>query len=69
MCNSSRDGSSILCGKCRLNYTVVLGCSVCLDDCSYWSVFIIIAYGAAILLLVMVIMAINVNAFTGYLNC
>ena len=69
MCNIFRDGSSTLCGKCKQNYTVVLGCSVCSDKCNNYWLFIIIAYGAGILLLVMVIMAINVDAFTGYLNC
>ena len=68
MCSSDRDQSSILCGSCKQGYSVELGSSRCSKNCNNLYLLLIIPYGIGLLLLVMLIMLINLDAFTGYLN-
>ncbi|KAJ7363226.1 hypothetical protein OS493_011508 [Desmophyllum pertusum] len=68
VCNQDRNQSSILCGQCDEHYSITIGSEKCTKDCTYWNLFILLAFAVGILLLVMGIMLINLDVFTGYLN-
>ena len=68
MCIDSRDGTSILCGKCKPGYSALIGTEACSPVCTNLYLLLLIPYSIILLLLVMVIMAINLDAFTGYFN-
>ncbi|KAJ7363229.1 hypothetical protein OS493_011511 [Desmophyllum pertusum] len=68
MCNKYRNQSSILCGQCDEDYSITVGSEKCKKDCTYWNLFILIPFAVGFLLLVMGIMLINLDVFTGYLN-
>ena len=68
MCKEGRNQSSILCGECLQNYSIAIGNETCLSNCEYWGLFHLIWIGAIVIVLVIVIMLINVDFFTGYLN-
>ena len=68
MCNGNRDPGSILCGKCKPGYSVVLGDSSCYK-CSKHGYLILIPLLLLFLVgLVMLVMLLNLDAFTGSLN-
>ena len=68
MCKEGRSQSSILCGECLANYSIAIGSETCLPNCEYWDLFHLIWIGAIVIVLVIIIMLINVDFFTGYLN-
>ena len=68
MCNQGRNQSSILCGQCDGNHTITVGSEQCEKGCTYWHLFLLIPFGVVLLLLVMGIMLIDLDVFTGYLN-
>ncbi|XP_078371417.1 uncharacterized protein LOC144655071 [Oculina patagonica] len=68
MCNEGRNQSSILCGQCDGNHTITVGSEQCQKGCSNWYLFLLIPFGLVLLLLVMGIMLIDLDVFTGYLN-
>ena len=68
MCQDGRDQSSTLCGKCSHNHSVAFGSEACVPNCKYWNLFYLILIGAVLIILVILIMLINVDFFTGYLN-
>ena len=68
MCANTRDGNSILCGECESGYSALLGSEMCSPSCSNLYLLLLIPYGIILLVLVMGIMAINLDVFTGYLN-
>ena len=68
MCNEGRSQSSILCGECRQNHSITFGDETCVPNCKDWDLFYLILIGAIVIVLVIVIMLINVDFFTGYLN-
>ena len=67
MCNKDRDPDSFLCGSCKKNWTVLIGSEEC-GPCTNWGLLWVVLYAAILLVLVMLIMLINLDVFTGYLN-
>lgn len=68
ICNENRDQKSVLCGDCKPNYSVLFGGERCSSKCSNWYLFLLLLYGLILLVVVMGIMLIDVDFFTGYLN-
>ena len=68
MCQNGRDQSSTLCGKCSHNHSITFGSEECVPNCKDWNLFYLILIGAVLIVLVILIMLINVDFFTGYLN-
>ncbi|KAL9973300.1 hypothetical protein ACROYT_G019732 [Oculina patagonica] len=68
VCNNDRDQKSLLCGNCKANYSVLFGGESCSSTCSNWHLFLLLLYGFILLLVVMGVMLIDLDFFTGYLN-
>lgn len=68
ICNENRDQKSVLCGDCKPNYSVLFGGERCSNKCSNWYLFLLLLYGLILLVVVMGIMLIDLDFFTGYLN-
>ena len=68
ICNENRDQNSVLCGDCKPNYSVLFGGERCSNKCSNWYLFLLLLYGLILLFVVMGIMLIDLDFFTGYLN-
>lgn len=68
MCNKDRDQKSVLCGECKANHSVLFGGENCSSKCSNWYLLLLLAYGLILLVVVMLIMLIDLDFFTGYLN-
>ena len=68
ICTESRDQKSVLCGDCKPNYSVLFGGERCSNKCSNWYLFLLLLYGLILLGVVMGIMLIDLDFFTGYLN-
>ena len=65
-CNFNRTGK--LCGACPENYSVILGTSNCIDDCSNISLLLIPLFGVIGILLVVFLMAMNMTVTEGTIN-
>ncbi|KAK3736527.1 hypothetical protein QZH41_004420 [Actinostola sp. cb2023] len=68
MCDGNRDDQSILCGKCKPGYTASFGSEACVMNCSTSHIAYFLLIGLVLVILVMGLMVIKVDAFTGYLN-
>ena len=68
MCSDDRDQTSILCGKCKANRAVLFGGEHCSATCSNWYLLLLLLYGLILIAVVMFIMLIDLDFFTGYLN-
>ena len=68
ICNDDRDQKSILCGDCKEKRSVLFGGEVCSRECSNWYLLLLLVYGMVLLALVLGIMLIDLDFFTGYLN-
>ena len=68
ICNENRDQNGVLYGDCKPNYSVLFGGERCSNKCSNWYLFQLLLYGLIVLVVVMLIMRINLDFFTGYLN-
>ena len=68
VCKQGRNQSSVLCGRCDRDHTITVGSEQCQTGCTNWHLFLLIPFGIILLLLVMGIMLINLDVFTGYLN-
>ena len=68
VCDENRSQHSVLCGKCKKNYSITFGSEQCSKSCSNWELFYLIPFGLGLLLLVVLIMLIDLDFFTGYLN-
>ena len=68
VCERHRKPGSILCGQCDAGYTVAIGSEHCKNKCTNWYLLLLIPYALGLLLIVMGIMLINLDVFTGYLN-
>ena len=69
VCSDTRNQSSVLCGKCKNDsFTVTFGSERCVQNCRNW--YVIIALGICIffLVVVVVVMLIDLDIATGYLN-
>ena len=68
MCKGNRDPNSILCGKCKRGFSVVLGSRNCYECGKYGYLIVVPIYLTVIFGLVMLTMVLDIDAFTGYLN-
>ena len=68
VCEQHRKPESILCGECDANYTVTIGSEQCKNGCTNLYLLLLIPFALSLLLIVMGIMLINLDVFTGYLN-
>ena len=65
-CNYNRTG--ILCGQCKPGFSLVLGASVCRDDCSNAYLSLVIVFIAAGLALVVLLFTLRLTVATGTIN-
>ena len=65
-CRFNRTG--ILCGRCSENFSVALGSSHCLRNCSYYHLFLIPVFAIAGLVLVILISVFNLTVAEGTTN-
>ena len=68
VCERNRNQTSILCGKCKNNYSVTIGSEDCRKTCTNLHLFYLIMIGLALIVIVVIIMLIDLDFFTGYLN-
>ena len=68
VCKQNRNQTSTLCGECENNYSVTFGSEDCRNSCTYWHLLYLIPFGLGLLLVVVIIMLIDLDFFTGYLN-
>ncbi|EDO41724.1 predicted protein [Nematostella vectensis] len=66
-CAENRNQSSTLCGSCRYGYSVFMGNEKC-GDCSNNHLWLLVIFFIGTLMLVLLILKINVDIFTVYLN-
>ena len=68
MCTDGRNGSSILCGACKDNYSVNLGSEQCRKTCSNKYLWLSLAFFVITPILILVVFRIDLDIFTTYLN-
>ena len=68
VCKTGRKQKSILCGQCDANHSVTIGSEQCKPKCTNLYLLVMIPFALGLLVIVMVIMLINLDVFTGYLN-
>ena len=68
MCKQGRKQSSVLCGQCEANHSVTIGSEQCKNECTNLYLLLLIPLALVLLLIVMGIMLIDLDVFTGYLN-
>lgn len=68
VCSDSRKPDSILCGQCKQNYTITFGSELCFKSCRYWHLLYLLPIGFGFLLVVVIVMLVDLDFFTGYLN-
>lgn len=68
VCIDSRKQNSTLCGQCKENYTITFGSERCVQGCSYWNLLILLPIGFGFFLAVAIVMLVDLDFFTGYLN-
>ena len=68
MCNDGRNGSSVLCGACKDNYSVNLGNEHCQEECVNSHLWLLLVIFIITLLLVLVVLRIELDIFPAYLN-
>ena len=68
VCNQTRNQTSVLCGECKDKYSITIGSEECRDTCSYLHLFYLVPFCVGLLLIVVIIMLIDLDFCTGYLN-
>lgn len=68
MCDNSRELGSILCGKCKLGFSLVFGYLNCYNCGKYGFLVVILVYLVEILIFVKVVMFLDVDWFFGFFN-
>ena len=68
ICRGNRSSSSILCGECKRNYSVNLGNEACSLQCNNAHLWFLLLFFVVTLVLVLVILRIDLDIFTTYLN-
>ncbi|KAL9972014.1 hypothetical protein ACROYT_G018246 [Oculina patagonica] len=68
MCTGGRNGTSVLCGTCKHGYSVNLGDEHCTEDCVNSHLWLLLVFFIITLLLVLVVLRIELDIFTTYLN-
>ena len=68
ICTDGRNGTSALCGACKSGYSVNLGDEKCLKECTNSHLWLLLVFFIVTLLLVLVVLRIELDIFTTYLN-
>ena len=68
MCTDGRNGTSILCGACKNNYSVNLGDEHCRETCTNTYLWLGLAFCVVTPLLMLIVFRIDLDIFTTYLN-
>ena len=68
VCELGRNQTSILCGQCDADHSVTIGSEECKPNCTILHLLVLIPFAVGLLLIVMAIMLIDLDVFTGYLN-
>ena len=68
ICTPGRNGSSVLCGACKDNYSVNLGDEHCQEECLNSNLWLLLVLFILTILLVLVVLRIELDIFTTYLN-
>lgn len=69
ICSDSRNQSSVLCGKCKNDsFTVTFGSERCVQNCRNWHVIFALLICILFLGVVVLVMLIDLDIATGYLN-
>jgi len=68
MCTKGRNGTSVLCGACKDGYSVNSGDEKCTDECINSHLWLLVVLFIITLLLVLVVLRIELDIFTTYLN-
>ena len=68
ICTDGRNGTSALCGTCKPDYSVNLGDEKCSKDCDNSHLWLLLVFFIVTLLLVLVVLRIELDIFTTYLN-
>ena len=68
LCTEGRNGSSILCGECKANFSVNLGNEQCTPKCPNEYLWLLLLFFLVTLLLVLLVLRIDLDIFTTYLN-
>ena len=68
LCVKGRNGSSVLCGACKNNYSVNLGNENCTTKCDNTHLWLLVVFFIVTLFLVLVVLRIQLDIFTTYLN-
>jgi len=68
ICTEGRNGASALCGACKPGYSVNLGDEKCTKGCVNSHLWLLLVFFIVTLLLVLVVLRIELDIFTTYLN-
>ncbi|XP_020629674.1 uncharacterized protein LOC110066771 [Orbicella faveolata] len=68
ICTDGRNGTSVLCGACKHGYSVNLGDEKCSRECGNNHLWLLLVFFIVTLLLVLVVLRIELDIFTSYLN-
>ena len=68
ICTDGRNGTSALCGACKPGYSVNLGDEKCSKECDNSHLWLLLVFFIVTLLLVLVVLRIELDIFTTYLN-
>ena len=68
ICTDGRNGTSVLCGACKHGYSVNLGDEKCSKECDSKHLWLLLVFFIVTLLLVLVVLRIQLDIFTTYLN-
>ena len=68
ICTKGRSGTSALCGACKPGYSVNIGDEKCSKECVNSHLWLLLVFFIVTLLLVLVVLRIELDIFTTYLN-
>ena len=68
VCKGDRNQSSVLCGACKLGYSILFGNENCSNRCTNWWLWMIIAYLIVLFTLTCLVLLVNPNLSSGHLN-
>lgn len=69
MCSENRDQTSVLCGKCKHDCSVLIGSEKCRSDCSYRTLYWFVpVFCIGSTFVVLIVLVLDLDIFTVYLN-
>ncbi|XP_022787662.1 uncharacterized protein LOC111327692 [Stylophora pistillata] len=68
VCKKGRNQTSVLCGKCKTDYSVMFGSERCLPGCTNRWLWMIIVYVMALIAVTCFVLLVNPNLSGGHLN-